>query len=231
MRSLAFSSGKYFCLAAMVLGSSSAFAGRTLIAPAVHWHDWINIPFAFTGAGIDKPYSKSVEITVTNVGSSPQTITVVCIPSGFSYSGNSPDVISFGVNVDGSGVAGGSAYASGTPLQYQITGLTQGQSSTFSFFALYYVAAGAPIVPDAIHLMGTYGCTFNISDDRGAITAVMNTNYENRGITLDIVSARPDLEYFLTSYPFTSGSVSMTAISSMLRNVGRTYQINGGRPF
>lgn len=190
--------------------SASVFASRTMQGPPFPWHDWLMIAYQ----GPNSFHQKAFDIYVQNVSNVAQTVKLICEFKGLE---------------NGMGQWGGVTY---TPLQ--VTEMGGGTSIGTHKFQRASVSISPNEVVKFIcqvnysaqqnmgtnyrdhHQKGILHTNIEVSEDRGAIIAFINSRSEN-GSTGG--AAGPLLK--------DDGAVN----EAMLRNISKTFFFNGGRAF
>jgi hypothetical protein len=185
--------------------SSVAQAKRSCQASRFPWHDWYVTTAWCDGNSMGTGLYRNLEISVTNLSQQVQTVTVTCTPGGiYGNHAGSPNLTVYS--------SMGGARAKPPAPQSVTQSIPANSSLNYICQAVYSGPPGGGPGGDW-HMVGAFDILFEVAEDRGAITAVIQSQMESDGCTdIDM----PD---------------SSNVIVSTIRNASRTMLVNGGRPF
>ena len=183
-----------------------AFAIRTMQAPRFAWHDWAHVS-NWCASNSSAAHFKSLEISISNISDINQSVTVRCQGDGISGNGDPPGVLTVRSMITGQGENSANAVLSVN------VNIGPKSSTGVTCNALYRGPQPTAGSPGYYHLQGALDVSFEVAEDRGAITAVMNSSMEDNGC-LTYAAGDP-----------------VSLFVSTIRNIPRTLLVNGGRPF
>ncbi len=186
-----------------LLFSLKSYGSRSMIAPPILWHDWYSV----TTNPTDSILIRALDISIQNQSNLVQTIKITCTPikSNFWVGGSWGNLPRSQMRISATGVAP-RAVDSVSEMSFTIT--LDPLESIVPHCTTEYRGPGSN---GDYHLRGAFSVKFEITEDRGAISVMIDTRMEaSGGIGLQVVD------------PLIWGA---------LRTVAKTYYINGGRPF
>ena len=195
-------------VASTLLLAQMAEAGRTVRSPRIAWHDWLFVQ-QWCPSNDSKAYFKTLEIQITNLSDIQQTVTVRCNGSGMGSgsAGNPSEQLRITTQING-----GSENPANSNLS--ISNIPIGPYGTLgmSCAVLHRGPQATAGFPGDWHMLGAFDVIVEVAEDRGALSGVVNSALEDSGC--------------LTISPDPVGLYTAT-----IRNVPRSVQLNGGRPF
>jgi hypothetical protein len=183
-------------------------ADRFLIAPQFYWADWYQyIPTPPGGPPVAGTH-RCIDVSLTNTSKTVEQkvkTTFTTVPASFSTSTfPAGPVLPMGIFSTSTPYV---PLTPGSPQTMEGTSILPPSGTALLFFcAVYNNQSPCPL--GDWHLKGAFKISFLVTEDRGAILAVLDSRMENAGC-----------------------GIATDNVISALRNAARTVAVNGGRPF
>ncbi len=203
-----------------IFSAPDLFAGRLIKTPSIDWFDYWEVT---AKPLVNNTYSRCVTLSLTNISPTPtsQTVEIKAYvdtpPYAGPAAGATTQVAVFSPEfLPVQPVHGGnpSAPASCSPANTScvpssaVYTIPQNETKYAGSCIRYLVTAQGPNSTGAVAFAGSLRLEINVTESDGAMVALINTNYWN------MLKAVDDKN-----------------IHSAIQNVGKTFEVNGGRPF
>ncbi len=187
----------------LLLFSLKSMASRSMIAPPILWHDWYDITSNPAGSIL----IRALDISIQNQSNLVQTVKITCTPikSNFWVGGSWGSLPRSQMRISATNIAP-QLVDSVSDMSFTI--ILNPLDSIVPHCTTEYRGPGSN---GDYHLRGAFIVKFEITEDRGAISVMIDTRME--------ASGQIGLQ------------VNNPLIWGALRTVAKTYYINGERPF